>query len=188
LAIVVLLILAALWAALLLPPYLRNRSENRPADSIGDFRHQLRVLQRTGPASVRPANRLWGPTPSHPVPPYSPYAARSAAFAPTATRRVGPSRLMSPELQRRRAAQRRRRDIFLSLTAMTGLSGLIGFVPGLSAVWYLTGVMAMALIGYTMLLVRMRNTAAEREMKVRFLGSAASGEPAPAYVLRRSAN
>ena len=74
----VLLILAALWAALLVPPYLRNRAENRPADSIGDFRHQLRVLQRTGPSSVAPANRLFGPAPS--VPPYAPYAAGLRPF------------------------------------------------------------------------------------------------------------
>ena len=47
-----------LWAALLVPPYLRNRAENRPADSIGDFRHQLRVLQRTGPSSSAPTVKI----------------------------------------------------------------------------------------------------------------------------------
>src|SRR5205823_14983031 len=151
------------------------RAENRPADSIGDFRHQLRVLQRTGPSSVAPANRLWGPAPS--VPPYAPYA-------------VGLRRSMSPSAMRRRAAQRRRRDIFLSLLALTSLSGVCGFVPGLSAVWYLTGVMAVALVGYVLLLVRMRNLAAEREMKLRFLPhpDRSEREAAPAYVMRHSAN
>jgi len=177
---VVLLILAALWAALLVPPYLRNRAENRPADSIGDFRHQLRVLQRTGPSSVAPANRLFGPAPS--VPPYAPYA---AGFRP-----AGLGRPMSSAAMRRRAQQRRRRDIFLSLMALTSLSGVCGFVPGLSAVWYLTGVMAVALVGYVLLLVRMRNLAAEREMKLRFLPQPDRGEreAAPAYVMRQSAN
>lgn len=180
----VLLILAALWAALLVPPYIRNRSEHRPADSIGDFRHQLRVLQRTGPASVKPANRLWGPASS--VPPYSPYATNRVAVG-----RRGPAARVSPDVLRRRAVQRRRRDIFLSLLALTGLSGLIGFVPGLSAVWYLTGVMGLALVAYTALLLRIRTVAAEREMKLRFLPSAGGPgavEPAPAYVMRRSAN
>ena len=179
-AIVVLLILAALWAALLVPPYLRNRAENRPADSIGDFRHQLRVLQRTGPSSVAPANRLWGPAPS--VPPYAPYA---AGFRP-----AGLGRPMSPTAMRRRAQQRRRRDIFLSLLALTSLSAVCGFVPGLSAVWYLTGVMAVALVAYVLLLVRMRNLAAERDMKLRFLPhpDRAERDPAPAYVMRHSAN
>ena len=168
----VLLILAALWAALLVPPYLRNRAENRPADSIGDFRHQLRVLQRTGPSSVAPANRLWGPSPS--VPPYAPYA---AGLRP---------RSLSPVAMRRRAQQRRRRDIFLSLMALTSLSAVCGFVPGLSAVWYLTGVMAVALMSYVLLLVRMRNLAAERDMKLRFLPQPDRVEPeaAPAYVMR----
>ena len=174
----VLLILAALWAALLVPPYLRNRAENRPADSIGDFRHQLRVLQRTGPSSVAPANRLWGPSPA--VPPYAPYAAGlRPGFRP-----------ISAAAMRRRATQRRRRDIFLSLLALTSLSGVCGFVPGLSAVWYLTGVMAVALVAYVLLLVRMRNLAAEREMKLRFLPreQADHGAPAPAYVMRRTVN
>ena len=55
---------------------------------------------------------------------------------------------------------------------------------------YFTGLMAIALVGYTMLLLRMRTLAAEREMKLHFLPSAASGsvEPAPAYAMRRSAN
>ena len=50
--ILVLFILAAVWAAVLLPPWLQNRSESRPADSITSFRRQLSVLspfQRLGP-------------------------------------------------------------------------------------------------------------------------------------------
>jgi len=42
----VLLILASIWVAVLLPPYLKNRSENRPADSISSFQRQLSVLER----------------------------------------------------------------------------------------------------------------------------------------------
>ena len=42
----VLVILAAIWAAVLLPPFLQSRSENRPADSISTFRNQLHVLER----------------------------------------------------------------------------------------------------------------------------------------------
>jgi hypothetical protein len=44
--IVVLIILAVIWAAVLLPPWLQNRSENRPADSISTFQKQLSVLER----------------------------------------------------------------------------------------------------------------------------------------------
>ena len=42
----VLLILAVIWVAVLLPPYLQNRSEKRPADSISSFQRQLSVLER----------------------------------------------------------------------------------------------------------------------------------------------
>jgi hypothetical protein len=43
---VVLIILAALWAVVLLPPLLRSRAE-RANDSIGDFNYRLDVLGRT---------------------------------------------------------------------------------------------------------------------------------------------
>ena len=42
----VLVILAALWAVVLLPPLLRSRAE-RANDSIGDFNYRLDVLGRT---------------------------------------------------------------------------------------------------------------------------------------------
>lgn len=57
----VLVVLAAIWAAVLLPPYLQKRRAVHPHASIGDFRHQLSVLQRTGdplaPAPLRPTPR-----------------------------------------------------------------------------------------------------------------------------------
>jgi hypothetical protein len=46
LTLVVLVILAALWAVVLLPPLLRSRAE-RANDSIGDFNYRLDVLGRT---------------------------------------------------------------------------------------------------------------------------------------------
>ena len=179
-----LLILAALWAALLLPPYLRGRAENRPADSIGDFRHQLRVLERTGPTTLSPANTLRGPT----IPQYVPPTPRRSSLASevSAARRYAAVRSMSPDAVRRRATQRRRRDVFLSLLALTGLSALIGFVPGLAAVHYVALLSGIALCAYVLLLLRIRNVAAEREMKLRFLPQ--HGAPEPALLLRRSAN
>jgi hypothetical protein len=49
LTLVVLVILAALWAVVLLPPLLRSRTE-RTTDSIGDFNFRLNVLGRTNGA------------------------------------------------------------------------------------------------------------------------------------------
>jgi hypothetical protein len=46
---VVLVVLAVVWAVVLIPPWLRSRAEGRPADSIGAFHRQLSTLERTGP-------------------------------------------------------------------------------------------------------------------------------------------
>jgi hypothetical protein len=49
LTLLVLVILAALWAVVLLPPLLRSRT-GRANDSIGDFNYRLDVLGRTNGA------------------------------------------------------------------------------------------------------------------------------------------
>lgn len=54
--LVVLVILAALWAVVLLPPLLRSRAE-RANDSIGDFNYRLDVLGRTNGALNGPGAR-----------------------------------------------------------------------------------------------------------------------------------
>jgi len=46
----VLLVIAAAWAAVLIPPLIRNRLENRPNSSVTDFRRQLNRLQSTVPS------------------------------------------------------------------------------------------------------------------------------------------
>jgi hypothetical protein len=48
LAIPVLVILAVLWAVVLVPPLLRSRNEARRSDSVGDFSYRLGVLSKTG--------------------------------------------------------------------------------------------------------------------------------------------
>ena len=52
-SVLVIVILALIWAAVLVPPYLQNRRESRPGDSIASFRQQLHVLERTTPGSTR---------------------------------------------------------------------------------------------------------------------------------------
>lgn len=46
---IVLLAVAAVWAAVIIPPLLRSRVENRPNSSVTDFRRQLSTLQRAVP-------------------------------------------------------------------------------------------------------------------------------------------
>jgi hypothetical protein len=63
----ILLVVAAAWAAVLLPPLLRSRVENRPNSSVVDFRRQLNRLQSTVPTraggSLRPVGRQLAPSP-----------------------------------------------------------------------------------------------------------------------------
>lgn len=63
----VLLVVASAWAAVLLPPMLRSRVENRPNSSVVDFRRQLNRLQSTVPTraggSLRPVGRQLAPSP-----------------------------------------------------------------------------------------------------------------------------
>lgn len=47
----VLMILAAVWAAVLLPPFIRSRREGRPGSSVLHFRAQLSTLERATPGT-----------------------------------------------------------------------------------------------------------------------------------------
>jgi hypothetical protein len=191
LTIVVLLILAGIWAAVLVP-WVRSRVEPGTADSIGDFRRQLGVLQRTGPATVAPANRLR-------VPPYNPGMPTPYQGAQSVVRRQAPSASASADAARRARTLKRRRDVLFSLLGAMAGTLLLGMLPPFRMLWALHVLLDLAFAGYVALLVRMRNDAAEREMKLHFLpgsGMAAGmagrmpglPEPMPVRVQSASAN
>jgi hypothetical protein len=157
--------------------YFRGRPESRSADSIGSFRRQLRVLERTSPTVIDPAHRMRAGVPGMLLGPVRPVSSFHQQMAQT------PSMVA---LQRRRT-MKRRRDIFFGL--ILGVVGalVLGVIPGLQAMWLLAGVLAVALAGYVTLLLALRNQAAERATKVRYLPASAPA-PEPALLLRRSAN
>jgi hypothetical protein len=171
----VLLILAIVWAAILGPSLLRRRSE-RSADSIGDFHRQLRVLERTGPVTVDPAHRLgaWDPNRN----PFRVSGARGGVLV------VRPDAAAAPTVEPARSARRsdpyfrpqacrRRRHILAGLLGALVVSGLLGAIPALRPMLVVT-VASAALVGvYVVLLVYLRTLAVEREVKLRYL-------PAPA--------
>src|SRR5262245_19248816 len=71
----VLLVVAAAWAAVLIPPLLRSRLENRPNSSVSDFRNQLSSRQRAMPTrgGMRTMARPLAPSPlSRPAAPGRP--------------------------------------------------------------------------------------------------------------------
>lgn len=172
----VLVILAAIWAAVLLPPFLQSRSENRPADSISTFRNQLHVLEQrstgTGPSLGRPASVR--PTGS------------SRGFAPNPyVGTVDRARLARID------AKKRRRDILVTLLAAAGITLVLSLL--LPAVFVLHLTIDALLAAYVALLVRQRKLAEERSMKVRYLGDARRSSAArpmtapPQLAVRRAA-
>jgi len=153
----VLLILAVIWAAVLIPPFLRARAEGRPADSITDFHRQLSVLRRTGPRVGGQPD--WASE--------SPYASRH--ISNLAPRPYAPTRAASLA---RRSARQRRRDILMTLLVAAGVTLVLGAIPALRVLWLAHAVADVLLFGYVALLIRQRNLATERELKVRLLPTA----------------
>jgi hypothetical protein len=96
----VLIILVLIWAAVLLPPYLQNRSESRPADSISSFQKQLSVLERRSNTVGGGVARM-GSAPSYPL-----------------------ARMSRAE------ARKRRRDVLFTLAGAAGLTFLMALLLG----------------------------------------------------------
>ncbi len=182
-SLVVLVILAMVWAVFLLPQLFRARAE-RSTDSIGTFRRQLSVLERTSPAGVARAARLPTAAPSY-RPPTTRTAPRSSVTARPRTIASPASSGHRPHPGRSRA-RKRRHDIFCGLLAVVAASLVLSLVPALRMMIWVHLALDVAFVGYVALLVRARNLATERELKVRFLPTAA--RPQPQLLLHRSAN
>jgi hypothetical protein len=189
---VVLMLLAVIWVAVLAPPLLRRGAESRRSDSVGDFRRHLGVLQRTGPRLIPPAHtRVDGyAPPSLGASPQRPSLARAGAGSQTTSRR--PTRMTpAPSAHAQRARTlRRRRSVLTGLVASTFLLLVLGALPSLHVVLAGAALAGLCLVAYVALLVRMRNLAAERDMKLTFLPASgrSAGRPEAALVLRRSAS
>ena len=109
-------------------------------------------------------------------------------FVPIA-RRPAPRGTQMAAMSSRARTQRRRRDIFVGMLAAMVTSLVLGFVPSLRILWVVHVLVDAMFVTYVSLLVHMRNQAAEREMKVRFLPQhLGTRTPEPAtLLLRRSA-
>ena len=162
-----------LWGAFFLWPILSGRSSGRRVDSIGDFTYRLGVIGKTGGHRRRreaPAAIPVAMPPS--IPPARPLG---KAGSPGAARVAGPGAMSR--------SQRRRRDVLLILGVGVLSSLLLAIVAG-NPLFYLVQAMTdVLLVGYLVLLVRMKQVATERRAKVHYLPAPA---PAPSLVLRRS--
>jgi membrane protein implicated in regulation of membrane protease activity len=155
----VLFILAVIWAAVLLPPYLQNRSESRPADSISSFQRQLSVLERRA-VVVNPSLQ------------------RSASVRSLHSE-VTPAMRLS-----RNEAKKRRRDVLFTLAGAAGVTFVMALMLG-GPVWGLQLMCDVLLAGYVVLLAQVQQRATERDTKVRYLPNR-SVRAEPALLLRRS--
>jgi hypothetical protein len=163
--LLVLLVLAALWAVVLVPPLMRARGA-RSVDSVGAFRHRLGVLGRTHHGRRVPSVAVAATHPS-----VRPYGALPAAHAP----RVSP------------ALAKRRRDVLATLAAAS-LVLLAGAALAHETIfWFLFLVCAGLLVAYVVMLARVQRLAAERASKVRYLPRG-QYRPQPAVLYRRTAS
>ena len=168
----VLVILALIWAAVLVPPYLQNRRETRPGDSIATFRTQLLVLERTTPGG-RAGSLAHLDVGRYDAPGYVPPAARRRPANP------------SHAAMRRADARRRRRDVFLTLLGAVGVTLVLALGLG-GSVWMLHLLVDVVFAGYVLMLVSLQQQSMQTEQKVRYLQPAPRRAPEPQLLLRRS--
>ena len=183
---IILVVLAAVWAAVLLPPWLRNRGGG--ATSVSSFQRRLSSLERrNGPGGYMPRSPGMAveTDPSHlplgsrhPVsvdgsPRLVPGADEAAPLAAVSSVPAQPARParkpVSPkQAAARRASRRRRRQLLYGLLGASGVTFLAGMAVG-GVAWALFLLSFAALAAYVALLVMVQKRAAEQEIKVAFL-------------------
>ncbi|CAN5185075.1 hypothetical protein BH24ACT1_BH24ACT1_09750 [soil metagenome] len=183
-SLVVLVILAMVWAVFLLPQLFRARAE-RSTDSIGAFRRQLSILERTSPVGGVSVTRLGTASAGHRVTGVRPVGSIAVARQ-TAPRSLGVHAATRHRAAGRASARKRRRDIFCGLLVAICVSLVLSFVPAMQMMLWVHLALDAAFVAYVALLIRAQNLAAERELKVRFLPTVSN--PQPQLLLRRSAN
>ena len=198
----VLLGLAALWVAVLLPDFLRRRSTRRTGDSISNFTHHLSVLERSNPlaGSSRRSPRIAQPArparQAHAnVVSIAPRVARPRAGAvaqtgrsphpaanPTTARRTattGPTRVAGrPERMTRTQAQQRRQDVIVGLSAAALLT-LLATVAFGGVMLYLHLLVDLLFVAYLGLLLLAPRRAAKPAPQVTYLTPAPARPVAP---------
>jgi hypothetical protein len=154
LAILVILVLAVLWAVVLLPPILRSRSESGVSGGVGDFLNRL----RDGIGSVRgvgsgggggrpndpsfaPMRPIMGPVTPYGVP-QGPVNGMGMPVGPVAVPGA-----MNPQ-------QRRRRDVLVGLLALAGFTMLMALFARTPIFFVFQLLADVALGGYVYLLLQ----------------------------------
>jgi hypothetical protein len=191
--VILVIIVAVAWIAILAPNMMRRRTRTGDGiSSISHFHQQLRVLEHSAPAPiVAPAYRLRavdggaagpaGPDDEGAAPvltvvgadqlprPALAFLGRDGdeSAVPVAPPPVVPPR--SPDAPDRHLVRRRRRDTLAVLTGAFVTTLLLGLLPGAKAAWVVSALAGVALVAYVALLVRLRKLAEERGRKLHYL-------------------
>lgn len=174
----ILLIVAAAWMAVLLPPLVRSRLDGGSASSVSDFRRQLSTLQRAqvphAYAPMRAMARPLAPAPvrqtRRPVPQQAPRGPRLVAsdgvLEPEARHRRSHHTASLPRhhvaaetayLSPREVVRRRRVNVLYGLVASNVLTLFLAFTTGSSLMVYAFSAVFLGLAGYCYVLVQIRN-------------------------------
>jgi hypothetical protein len=159
--LLVLVLLAVVWVAVLVPPWVRSFREGRPGDSIHSFRKQLVVLERTGAV----------PLPAYRRPTGSAGMANGSRGTVTMQRPAqglyAPAR-RSPVSSR---ARQRRRQVLLMLVGLTFVTGTLALAAR-GVMLYAFVMSGLMLIGYVSLLVQQQRTATMYSASSRYRSAA----------------
>jgi hypothetical protein len=177
---VVLLAVAAVWAAVIVPPLLRSRVENRPNSSVTDFRRQLSTLQRAVPTRTMvpmrgmarpltqapPAGRMHG----HPGQVHRTATAQSRDHmqAVSIDRRGGATgqthhrQMHLHRVSQREMVRRRRANVLFLLVVTVGITGFLAATTHASAMVWAFALSFVSLCGYCYKLVQIRSLEVDR--------------------------
>lgn len=183
---IILLAVAAAWAAVLIPPLLRSRMENRPNSSVTDFRRQLSTLQRSVPTrtmgSMRSMARPLAPSsfprpnvtgragqvhravPAHDAFPEQGFDRRAMHGATLQRRDVrSVQHGRTPRLSEREITRRRRTNVLFVLVASVVLTAFLAATTQATAMIYLFALSFVSLCGYCYKLAQLRQLELDRQ-------------------------
>ena len=181
---IIILVVGAAWAAVLLPPLLRSRVENRPGSSVVDFRKQLATLQRTVPTrGVSPVRSMARPLAPSQRPQTSglrehghhmqQHVARSSASLhnlpvqrpagqPGLRSHHGQVHVARRPVTPREIQRQRRQNVLFALVAVTAGSAFLAFTTKSATLTYVFVLSAISLSGYCYKLVQLKRDSGVR--------------------------
>lgn len=179
---VVLLAVAAVWAAVIVPPLMRSRNENRPNSSVSDFRRQLSSLQRTVPSRTMVPMRSMGRPLTQAPQAHRQHGAPSVQAAhrefrehqghPGHLRRTHAGEQRSARthhtthlhrVSQRELVRRRRANVLYVLAITTGISAFLAATTHASAMVWLFGIGFVSLCAYCYKLAQLRSLEGNRQ-------------------------